>query len=92
MSERETDAASGPLRVALLEIDDPQLARQLLGPGSTAARCRVVFETMLPVREPARLEAVLPHGLSISFAGDDDAPLVMLVPWSRVAYVTAARA
>jgi hypothetical protein len=89
--ERDSERAASPLRVALLAIDDPELARRLLGPDATAARCRVVFETMLPLREPTRLVAVLPHGLSITFASEDDEPTVMLVPWSRVAYVTAVQ-
>ena len=84
-----------PARVVELEIPSIHLAEQLFGVcpvESTLDRCRVVLERMLPLGEPARLAAVLPHGLSIELpATSTRAHGRLLVPWAHVSYVTGER-
>lgn len=86
-TEEGTDteaAAGGPVRVIEAQLPDRLLSEQLFGPGVQAERCRLVFKHMLPVADGARVSAVLPHGLSLSFEDGES----LLVPWGQVSYVT----
>jgi hypothetical protein len=77
-----------PVRVVTLSIPDRELSEALLGPGTHAPRCQVIFRYMLPAPEEATLKAVLPHGLVLAFEPSDEvSPKGLLVPWPQVSYV-----
>lgn len=78
---------TSPLRVLEVEIATEDLGIALAG--QAVPRARLVFQDMLPVESPARLSAVLGHGVVIEML----APATfeynrVLVPWSKISYVT----
>ncbi len=83
--EDPREPSAGPVRVAELTLDNRRQSEALLGAGVNVDRCRVAFRNMLPAAEEARLLAVLPHGISITFGDEGDG---LLVPWGNISYVT----
>jgi hypothetical protein len=94
MDEQSVEPGSlGPIRVLSLSIPSHQLSEELFGPGIGVQRCRVVFRQMLPAPAEATLQAVLGHGLALTFPAADPAageeqPTGLLVPWGQISYVT----